>query len=118
HLTQAALPTTVALGKVGLAVLFVGMFAAVFGASLEASLSAGYTLAQYLGWQWGKYVKPKDASRFHLAVLMCIVVASAAAATTVDPIKVTEFVLILSAAAIPLTFFPILVVANDRDYLG
>jgi Mn2+/Fe2+ NRAMP family transporter len=25
---------------------------------------------------------------------------------------------VLSAAALPLTYFPILVVANDRDYMG
>jgi manganese transport protein len=118
HLTQSTLPTAVALGKVGLAILFVGMFAAVFGAALEASLTSGYTVAQYLGWQWGKYVKPKEASRFHLLVLGCVVIAAAAAGTTVDPVKVTEFVLVLSAAAIPLTFFPILVVANDPAYLG
>jgi Mn2+/Fe2+ NRAMP family transporter len=118
HLTQATLPVAVALGRIGLAILFIGMFAAIFGASLEASLSAGYLLAQYLGWQWGKYVKPKEASRFHLTVLAVVALSAAAAATTVDPIKVTEFVLVLSAAAIPLTLFPILVVANDPDYLG
>lgn len=118
HLTQSTLPTALALGKVGLLVLFLGMFAAVFGATLEAALSAGYTLSQYLGWQWGKFVKPKEASRFHLAVLATIALAAAAAATTVDVVKITEFALVLTAAAIPLTFFPILVVANDPEYLG
>jgi manganese transport protein len=118
HLTQSTAPVAVVMGKSGLAILFVGMFAAIFGASLEAALSAGYTLAQYVGWQWGKFVKPKEASRFHLTVLASIALCAAAAATTVDPIKVTEFVLILSAAAVPLTFFPVLVVANDPDYLG
>jgi Mn2+/Fe2+ NRAMP family transporter len=118
HLTQSTAPVAAVMGKAGLVILFIGMFAAIFGASLEASLSAGYTLAQYLGWQWGKFVKPKEAARFHLTVLAVIALCAATGATTVDPIKVTEFVLILSAAAIPLTFFPILVVANDPDYLG
>jgi len=118
HLSTSAMPTALTLGKVGLAVLFVGMFAAVFGAALEASLSAGYTVSQYFGWQWGKYVKPREASRFHLVVLVTIVVAAAAVGTTVDPIKVTEFVLLLNAAALPLTFVPTLIVANDPDYLG
>ena len=118
HLSQSALPTAVALGRIGLVLLFAGMFAAVFGAALENALSAGYTLAQYLGWQWGKFVKPAEASRFHLVILLSIVVAAAAAMTTVDPIKITEFVVVLSAAAIPLTYFPILVVANDPEYMG
>jgi Mn2+/Fe2+ NRAMP family transporter len=38
--------------------------------------------------------------------------------TSVDPVKVTEYSIVLSAAALPLTYFPILVVANDRTYMG
>ncbi len=38
--------------------------------------------------------------------------------TTVDPILVTEYSVVFSALALPLTYFPILVVANDRTYLG
>jgi Mn2+/Fe2+ NRAMP family transporter len=38
--------------------------------------------------------------------------------TSVDPIKVTEYSLVLSALALPLTYFPILVIANDPDYMG
>ncbi|MEA2497953.1 MAG: hypothetical protein QOH26_358, partial [Actinomycetota bacterium] len=36
----------------------------------------------------------------------------------IDPIKVTEYSIVLSAAALPLTYFPILVVANDPQYMG
>ena len=38
--------------------------------------------------------------------------------TTVDPILVTEVSVVFSAVALPLTYFPILVVANDHDYMG
>jgi Mn2+/Fe2+ NRAMP family transporter len=98
--------------------IVVGMFAAVFGAALETTLSSGYSIAQYLGWPWGKLRKPKDAPGFHLIVLLSIIVAAAAGLTTIDPIKVTEVVVVLSAAALPLTFFPVLIVANDRRYMG
>jgi Mn2+/Fe2+ NRAMP family transporter len=118
HLSQAALPVSVAVGKVGLALMIVGFFAATFGAALETSLSAGYTISQYFGWQWGKYVRPREASRFHLVVLGSIAVALLFALTAVDPVKVTEYSIVLSAAALPLTYFPILVVANDPDYMG
>jgi manganese transport protein len=118
HLSQMALPVAVGLGKVGLAILYVGMFAAIFSAALETALSAGYTVAQYLGWQWGKYVRPHEASRFHLVVLVSIVASLGLVMTTIDPIKVTEYSIVLSAAALPLTYFPILVVANDPQYVG
>jgi Mn2+/Fe2+ NRAMP family transporter len=118
HLSQMALPVAVGLGKVGLAILYVGMFAAIFSAALETALSAGYTVAQYLGWQWGKYVRPHEASRFHLVVVVSIVASLGLVLTTIDPIKVTEYSIVLSAAALPLTYFPILVVANDPQYVG
>ena len=117
HLSQMALPVAVGLGKVGLAILYVGMFAAIFSAALETALSAGYTVAQYLGWQWGKYVRPHEASRFHLVVLVSIVASLGLVLTTIDPIKLTEYSIVLSAAALPLTYFPILVVANDPQYV-
>jgi Mn2+/Fe2+ NRAMP family transporter len=118
HLGQVALPTAMVLGKVGLAVLLVGFFAATFGAALETALSSGYTVAQYLGWQWGKFVRPRDAARFHTVVLATVLVAAIIGLSSVDPIKVTEYSLIFSAVALPLTYFPILVVANDRGYMA
>jgi Mn2+/Fe2+ NRAMP family transporter len=118
NLSQVALPAAVALGKLGLALVLCGVFAATFGAALETALSGGYTMSQYFGWQWGKFVKPIDAPRFHLVVMVAIAFAAAFAITTVDPIKVTEYSIVLSAAALPLTYFPILVIANDPDYLG
>ena len=117
-LPQVGLPVAFALGKLGLAVLLLGIFAATFGAALETALSAGYSVAQYLGWQWGKYVRPREAGRFHLVVLIAIATSLLFAASGVDPVKVTEYSIVLSAAALPLTYFPILLVANDRDYMG
>jgi Mn2+/Fe2+ NRAMP family transporter len=117
-LPQVALPVALAVGKIGLAVVLLGIFAATFGAALETALSAGYTIGQYLGWQWGKYVRPREASRFHVVVLLSVAASVLFAASGVDPVKVTEYSIVLSAAALPLTYFPILVVANDPDYMG
>jgi hypothetical protein len=36
----------------------------------------------------------------------------------VDPILVTEFSVVFSAVALPLTYLPILIVANDSEYLA
>ena len=56
---RSALPVALALGKIGLAVALLGFFAATFGAACETGLSVGYSIAQYFGWQWGKYVAPR-----------------------------------------------------------
>lgn len=118
QLSQVALPVALLVGKLGLAAAILGIFAATFGAALETALSAGYTISQYLGWQWGKYVRPRAAPRFHLIVLLSILGALLFALSGVDPVKVTEYSIVLSAAALPLTYFPILVIANDPDYMG
>jgi Mn2+/Fe2+ NRAMP family transporter len=118
HLSQVGLPISIALGRVGLALIILGFFACTFGAALETALSCGYTVSQYFGWQWGKLVRPRDAARFHLVTLTAIILAVLVGAAAVDPIKVTEYSIVLSAAALPLTYFPILVVANDRTYMG
>ena len=117
-LGQIALPVGLALGKLGIALVLLGFFAATAGAACETGLSVGYSIAQYLGWQWGKYVPPLRAARFHTVVLLSTIAAVGTLLTTVDPIMLTEYSVVFSAVALPLTYFPILVVANDRTYMG
>ena len=74
-LGQVALPVSIALGKLGLAIAILGFFAATFGAACETGLSVGYSLGQYFGWQWGKGVRPREAARFHATILLATVLA-------------------------------------------
>jgi len=117
-LGQVALPVALSLGKLGLAVAILGFFAATFGAACETGLSVGYSIGQYFGWQWGKSVRPREAARFHAVVLLATVLAGTVLLTTVDPIMVTEASVVFSALALPLTYLPILIVANDPGYMG
>lgn len=117
-LSQVVLPVAEAGGTIALAFVLVGVLAATFGAALETTLSSGYTLAQFFGWSWGKFRRPVRASRFHLSMIGCLIVAVGILATGVDPILVTEFSVVFSAIALPLTYLPILLVANDREYMG
>jgi Mn2+/Fe2+ NRAMP family transporter len=117
-LGQVGMPVAVAVGKVGIAFALVGFFAATFGAACETGLSVGYSVAQYFGWQWGKFVEPLRAAKFHVVVLLACIATVGILLTTVDPIMVTEYSVVFSAVALPLTYLPILVVANDRTYMG
>ncbi|MCW3845289.1 divalent metal cation transporter [Micromonospora yasonensis] len=115
---QVARPVATALGGAGLAVAVLAFFAVTFGAALETGLSAAYAAAQYFGWQWGKRVSPREAARFHSVLLVSVLLGMLMLMTTVDPVQLTEYMLVLSAVVLPLTYLPILVVANDRNYLG
>lgn len=118
HLGQVALPVAQALGVAGLAIALVGFFAATFAAAAESALSTGYAVAQFFGRPWGKRHPPGHVAVFHVACLAALAVATAFMLTTIDPITVTVVAVVLGAAAIPLTYFPVLVVANDRKYMG
>ena len=117
-LSQVMLPVAMAGGKLLLAVIILGIVAATAGAALETTLSAGYTIAQFLGWPWGKFRPPAQAARFHLLMIICLIVGVGTLMTGVDPIQVTEISVIFSAVALPLTYLPILIVANDPEYMG
>jgi Mn2+/Fe2+ NRAMP family transporter len=118
HLGQVALPAAQALGVTGLVIAMIGFIAATFAAAAECALSTGYMASQYFGWNWGKTHRPAAAPRFHLVCLAAVIAAGAFILTTVDPITVTLVSVVLGAAAVPLTYFPVLIVANDRIYMG
>ncbi|OMC06822.1 Nramp family divalent metal transporter [Mycolicibacterium fortuitum] len=117
-LSQVVMPVVEAGGKLALAFAIVGIVAATFGAALETTLSSGYTLAQFFGWPWGKFRRPAEASRFHVVMFVSIVVGVGVLFTGVDPVMVTEYSVVFSAIALPLTYLPILIVANDPEYMG
>ncbi len=117
-LGTAALMAQAPLGEIGLLLALVGMLFAIGGAALDVAFSGAYNLAQFLGWEWGKYRKPSGAPRFTLTWLALFALASLVILTGVDPVLVTEYSVIFSAVALPLTYVPILLVANDKAYMG
>ncbi len=117
-LGDAGQPIKQALGGIGWALFILGAFAVCMGAGLETALSGAYSVCQYFGWDWGKKGKPHQAPLFHLGYLAMFLIAVALAYTRVDPIKVTVITMAAAAVALPFTFLPLLIIANDADYMG
>jgi manganese transport protein len=118
HVSQTALPVALALGKLGLAVAIVGIFAATFGATLETLFATGYDVAQYFGWSYGKLQPPARTARFMTVTVVLLLASTALALTTLDPIAVTIVAVVLSAAMLPFLFLPVLLVGNDKTVMG
>jgi Mn2+/Fe2+ NRAMP family transporter len=118
HLGQVVLPVAQALGVAGLTFALLGSFAATFAAGAECAMTTGYMVSQYFGRPWGKMHTAAKAPLFQLVCLASIATATMLVLTTVDPITLTVISVVLGAAAVPLTYFPVLVVANDREYMG
>jgi manganese transport protein len=118
HLGTVALGAGDPLGKIGLLLAIVGILFAVGGASIDTLFSGAYNLAQFCGWEWGRYRHPKGAPRFALTWIVLLILAMGIVLTGVDPVVLTEYAVIFSVVALPLTYVPILLVANDRAYMG
>jgi manganese transport protein len=116
-LGSIAIGAEVPLGQIGLLLALVGILFAVSGAAIDTLFSGAYALAQFLGWEWGRYRSNRGAPRFTITWLVLLVVALGVVMTGVDPVQLTEFAVIFSAVALPLTYIPILLVANDRSYM-
>jgi manganese transport protein len=117
-LGTVALVAEVPLGEIGLLLALVGMLFAFSGAAIDSAFSGAYNVAQFFGWEWGKYRAPAGAPRFTIAWFVMLVLGFMIVVTGVDPILVTELSVIFSVVALPLTYIPILLVANDRAYMG
>ena len=63
-LGTVALPSQGAFGETGLLLALGGMLFCVGGAAIDSSFAASYNLAQFLGWEWGRYRGPERAPRF------------------------------------------------------
>lgn len=118
HLSDSVSPIAYSMGKVGLAIAILAVFAVTFGATLETLMSTGYITAQFFGWSWGISGRKVRASRFNALMIAVLVGAVLFALTTIDPIKVTIYAVVLSAVTLPVTFLPLLIVGNDRRVMG
>jgi Mn2+/Fe2+ NRAMP family transporter len=116
HLGTTVLGAQAAFGETGLVLALVGIVFAIGGAAIDTCFSAAYNLAQHQGWEWGK--KAKDPRRWTMTWLACFVGGYAVVATGIDPIELTEYAVVLSVIALPLTYLPILLVAGDREIMG
>jgi manganese transport protein len=116
-LGSIALGAEVPLGQIGLLLALVGILFAVSGAAIDTLFAGAYNMAQFLGWEWGRYRSNSGAPRFTLTWIVLLLLGLAAVMTGVDPVQLTEYAVIFSAVALPLTYIPILIVANDRSYM-
>jgi manganese transport protein len=114
----AALGPAAVYGKAGLVAAMGGMFFAFAGAAIENALAGAYNLAQFLGWPWGKYRPARKAARFALSWMAILALSTLVIMTGVDPMSVVEYSIIFAVVLLPFTYFPVMVIANDKDFMG
>ena len=78
----------------------------------------GQALSQFFGWSWGASRPLKQVPKFTATYTLAIVAAVIILYTGLDPIKITVVSMIFAVMALPFTFLPMLLVANDETYMG
>jgi manganese transport protein len=117
-LGTVALPVQGAYGETGLLLALGGMMFCVGGAAIDSSFSASYNLAQFLGWEWGRYRGPKKAPRFTFSWLLFLFLAMLIVLTGINPVDITEYSVVFAVVALPMTYLPVLMIAGDRSFMG
>jgi len=105
-------------GETGLVFALVGILFAVGGAAIDTCFSGAYNLAQYMDWPWGKRKGHRGAPRWYLTWILFLFGGYAVIVTGINPVDLTEYAVVLSVVALPLTYLPILLAARDPELMG
>jgi Mn2+/Fe2+ NRAMP family transporter len=114
---QLGMMLTGPLGRWGFALFLVGLGVNCFGATAEITLASAYVVAQGLGWPWGEDAKPHKHARFSLTYTVVLAIAAIPTAAGVDPLRLTNQSMAATAACLPVTILPMLVLMKDGDLL-
>jgi Mn2+/Fe2+ NRAMP family transporter len=118
HYQQLPDLLTPVFGRTGFWLVIASLGIACLGATLEITLALAYLIAQGFGWNWGENLEPHEDARFSLTFTLIIVAAAIFVAVGLDPLKMTEISMALTAASLPVGVFPFLILMNDKRYLG
>lgn len=110
---EAAMP----LGRIGLLLALLGMLFAVAGAAVETCMSNAYAISQFFGWEWGRHVQPCQAPRFTLAWIAVMFLSLLIVLTGVNVMSLVEYAVLFSIIVLPLTYLPLMLLANDKSYM-
>ena len=106
------------LGPIGFYAAVLGAFFAIGGATIDSAFSCAYNLAQHQRWPWGKKKGLRQAKKWTAALLGAFGIGYAVVQTRVDPVNLTEYAVIASAVAMPLSFFPIMRASHNSALMG
>ena len=115
---QVVLPMTAALGHRGFQLFLASLGICCFGAAVEIALAIAHLFAQGRGGQWGESLSPRASARYSLVYTVVLPLAALPTLLGVDAVKLTVVSMALTAASLPVSIVPFLVIMNDPTFLG
>lgn len=117
-LSTTILAGVLPLAKKGLVMALLGVLATLAGAAIETALSGGYNLCQFLGLPWGKTEPPRRVRIFTLTWVAMLLAALLIAISGIRALVLVNVSVIFGMVVLPLTYYPILRVAADKNLMG
>jgi Mn2+/Fe2+ NRAMP family transporter len=117
HYSQLPLLLVPVFGYWGFWLLVASLGIACLGAAMEIALEMAYFTAQGFGWNWGENQPPKKEARFSVIYMIAILIGALLVVTGIDPLKLTILSMALTAATLPISIVPFLLLMNDRHYV-
>ena len=105
-------------GRKALVLALIGTMACLAGAALETGLSGAYNLCQFFNLAWGKNQPAKAVPVFTAAWIGMFAVAFLIASTGLRPLQLVNISIIFGMVIMPLTYYPILKTAADKNIMG
>jgi manganese transport protein len=117
-LSTAVMAGAFPFGGKALVIAAVGAIACIGGAAVETALSGAYNVCQFFNLNWGKNRPSKDVPMFTAGWVGMLAFALIIALTGVRPLTLVNVSIIFGMVVMPLTYYPILRTAADRNIMG
>src|ERR1051326_5031403 len=117
-LSTTMMPAAFPFPPVALLIALGGALACLGGAAVETGLSGGYNLFQFFNLPWGKNLPAKSVRAFTVTWMGMFVLALLIAITGARPLQLVNISIIFGMAIMPLTYYPILRVAEAAPRLS
>jgi len=117
-LSSAVFTGAFPFAKKALLLSLLGALACIAGAAVETALSGAYNLCQFFNLEWGKSRRVREVPGYTAAWLSMFGLGLIIGLTSLRPLQLVNISIIFGMVIMPLTYYPILRVAADRNIMG
>lgn len=117
-LSTVVMAGTLPFGHTALVLALLGTTACIGGAAVETALSGSYNICQFFDIKWGKNRPVREVRIYTIGWLAMLGLALIIAVSGVRPLTLVNISVIFGMVIMPLTYYPILRVAADKQIMG
>lgn len=118
RLSAAVFGAAIPLGHWGFWLALGGIFFAIGGAAVETALAAGYNIAQFFDFKWGKRLNPGEVPLFTACWVITVIIGLLISLSGLNPVDIVEYSVLFAVVVLPFSYYAVLRLANDAEVMG